>query len=316
MQIKWMIFFIVAIFMIHQPSHSQSYTPTACDFSAIEQAIVDANETGSGVIVLDCTEPIIFPYRLEVMSNIVIDGGGVTILDGRGERSLNSRGERSFFSVSGDASLTLIGITLQNGHEAIYNYGMLTVINSHFVGNQTTFYGGAIGTQGISLTIVNSTFSDNKSFGYGGAIHAENTNVFILNSTFTNNFARQGGGAIYLGSSVRANIHDSDFISNSASMFGGAIQNFATLTITNGRMDDNRTLTDGGSIWNDGILTLSDMTLTNNLADGDGEAIWNGDTLTLTNSCISQDFSNQEVIILIYDLLGNNYDDLPACPIE
>jgi predicted outer membrane repeat protein len=312
MKLKWIFFFVFAIFITNQPSHAQENTPTACDFTAIEQAVADANEAGSGVIVLDCTEPIIFPHQLEITTNIVIDGGGATILDG-GE-------EASFFSIFPNASLTLIGITFQNGRGesggAISNRGMLTVINSHFVQNEATFYGGAIASSGISLTIVNSTFSDNLAHGYGGAINIEIANVFILNSIFTNNFGRQGGGAMYLGSSVRGNIHDSDFIGNSTSVNGGAIQNFATLTITNGRMDDNRALTDGGGVWNDGILTLSDMTLMNNLADGDGEAIWNGDTLMLTNTCISQDFSNQEVIILIYDLLGNTYDDLPACPIE
>jgi predicted outer membrane repeat protein len=307
MQIKWMIFFVFAIFMTHQPSHAQAYTPTACDFTAIQQAIADANETGSGVIILDCTEPIIFSHRLEVTSNIVIDGGGVTILDG-GFTVLDGRSGRSFFSVFSDASLTLIGITLQNGRDAIYNNGMLTVINSHFMQNKTMFYGAAIHTILGSLTVVNSTFSDNIASGYGGAIRAEDANVFILNSKFTNNVANHGGGAILLGSSSRGTIHDTDFIGNSAGWYGDAIQNYGTLTLTNGRIADE---IHGDAIWNMGTLTLSDMIITNNSSGGDGHAIWNGNILTITNTCISSDGD-----VAIYDHAGNTYDDIPACPTE
>ena len=68
--------------------------------------------------------------------------------------------------------------------------------------------------------------------------------------------------------------------------YGGAINNYGTLTITNTTLNNNQAYLSGGAIRNKGALTITNTTLNNNQANHAG-AIDNGGTLTITNTTLN-----------------------------
>lgn len=123
--------------------------------------------------------------------------------------------------------------TVPGSGGGIYNSGGLEILNSTFSGN-TAFEdsnGGAIANSGIA-TVTKSTFSDNSTdAGFGGAIVNNAGTLAVINSTLSGNSANDGGrgGAISnLGGTVA--ISFSTLSGNSATE-GGAISNGATLRL-------------------------------------------------------------------------------------
>lgn len=169
-----------------------------------------------------------------------------------------------------------------------------TISNTEFVGNETGFNGGAIGTRRTinngdianqshnnhSLVISNSKFvgntatgkttdqSDNKlTGGFGGAIANSFNNTQISNSTFTNNKA-VNGGAVYNQSLFNTNNQTQEVDK------GGNIK-FADVTFSGNTASAN-----GGAIYSD-RNTKTDLTgkvdFTGNTADNAGGAIFVAD---------------------------------------
>ena len=124
---------------------------------------------------------------------------------------------------------------VQNG------YGNKTLKNCIFENNSGS-YGGAIYI-GYGANIQNCTFISNSASRFGGAIYSDfnynfNHNVNLINdSKFISNSAVEGG-AIY-GQSL--NITNSEFISNTASFYGGAlnIRGYNTPVIKNNEFTNN-----------------------------------------------------------------------------
>ncbi|MDX2077850.1 MAG: hypothetical protein SFZ02_15590 [bacterium] len=200
-------------------------------------------------------------------------------------------GKHTFFSINGDASLTLQDIILQNGYAnrggAISNDGTLTLNNSTFTGNSAQ-HGGAI-SNSRTLTISNTTFTENSA-DFGGAIH--NFDVLtITDSVFTENTAR----------------------------FGGAISNFGTLTITNGTFTKNVAKEEGGAIRTELTVTpssytatIADSTFSDNLSLGVGDALFalgsasSENSLYENNACVTDEgFINNG---------GNTAENAEGCP--
>jgi RTX calcium-binding nonapeptide repeat (4 copies) len=107
----------------------------------------------------------------------------------------------AIFSTGG--SLSILDTTLQNNHG--FSGGALrvgagcitTVTNSLFVGNSSTWDGGAVSAGSGTTTIVNSTFYGNSSSS-GSAISNVAGTTELLNNTITGNTAQGTGGAIYV----------------------------------------------------------------------------------------------------------------------
>jgi predicted outer membrane repeat protein len=83
-------------------------------------------------------------------------------------------------------------------------------------------------------------------------------------------------------------VTNTTFSGNSASEFGGGIDNKGTLTVTNSTLAGN-SAAGGGGILNDGTLRVTNSTLSGNSASGFGGGIYNYffSTLTVTNSTLS-----------------------------
>jgi hypothetical protein len=158
---------------------------------------------------------------------------------------------------------------------------------------------------GVTCTVSQCTFATNTAKGgstttdtsYGGAMEdGPGVNLAILNCSFTGNQADSGGGPAAEGGAMdnsvadMITISDSQFISNSAigsgvgaNAWGGALDNFQTMTIANCLFTGNSTV---GGPNADGVNTFGQA---NGGAIYTGEGLTNHVTviLTLSNSILA-----------------------------
>jgi len=208
---------------------------------SLRQALADANDgdkidfSVSGAITLTTGE-------LLVNDNVTISGPGANIL------AVDGNAAGRVFHISSGKTVTILGLTIRNGHDGaagggIYNdHGILTVSNCSVTGNSATFGGGI----------------QNDARPGGSAT------VTINRCTLSGNSATFGGG---VGNSGTLNVNNSTISGNSASNSGGGIQNgedfnTATLIITNSTVSGNSATTVGGGICNCSFFAGSNETLT------------------------------------------------------
>jgi len=257
---------------------------TTCDFPSLSSAVAIANIT-DGTITFSCSGTIIFSSELTITGNVTINGGETIIFDGDDTTR--------FFVVNSGASLTLDGLTLQNGFSsnqgptswggAIYATGTLTISNSTFSNNSVDFgYGGGAILATSTLTISNSTFSNNSAY-YDGAIHAEST-LTITDSTFSGNSAGFGSGAVYAGGTTI--IINSTFSGNSAGYSGGAVMVSGTTTITDSTFSGN-SAGFGGAVYAGATTTITNSTFVDNSSTGGGAVIVSGTTIFIHNTFVN-----------------------------
>ncbi|WP_321423207.1 NosD domain-containing protein [uncultured Methanobacterium sp.] len=163
--------------------------------------------------------------------------------------------------------------------------GTLYVSNCTFIGNKVTGTGnggGAINIR-ITATLINSTFIGNTASRYGGAIQSSGTIPLVSGCTFINNTAAYLGGAIYNSGTITL-IENSNFTGNNQTSTatdygGGAIFNSVTITAINNCVFVNNTAARGGAIFSKGnantIVNVYYSSFVNNIAtlSGWGDAI-------------------------------------------
>jgi predicted outer membrane repeat protein len=204
-----------------------------------------------------------------------------------------------------DGATAAIKLTAFTGNQALSN-------------NSGTGEGGALCNgdgsiaplRGVTCTLSQCTFTNNTSKGgsdfssgglYGGGAIEDNsgTNLAVLSCSFTGNQANNSGGAIAAGGAidnsigVTVMISDSLFINNSAiasvlgaSAYGGALDNYQSMTIDNCLFTANSAM---GGPMADGNASLG------TLGQAEGGAIWQGGGLntgvtaifTLSNSIVA-----------------------------
>lgn len=180
---------------------------------------------------------------------------------------------------------------------------MITILNSRFGLNTAPLSGGAIfSSNGGAVSITGTNFVWNLA-NVGGAIRVIAPNdsapttegLTIYQSQFLTNVARYYGGAVDSG--VPTTINEAVFKTNSA-LGGGAIQIFGRsgATITHTNFERNRATTiNGGAVLNySGSLRLLDSLFNGNFARGRGGAIFTeqryntGFNLLVANSTITR----------------------------
>lgn len=103
---------------------------------------------------------------------------------------------------------------------AIFNAGILSVIDSELTDNQAFVFGGGIFNHSFGdATIRKSTLARNWSRNYGGGIFVLGGLVNIINSTLSDNTALAGGGGIH----GTTNLTSSTVTLNHAGRLGGGI---------------------------------------------------------------------------------------------
>lgn len=186
-----------------------------------------------------------------------------------------------------------------------------TMIDTDFIGNESGYNGGAIGTRlaertdgelndnsSAILKITGGKFADNKANGYknsngdliagnGGAIY--NTfysDVTVDNTRFEGNFAAKSGGAIYndgtadkKGQGGDMSVNNAVFTANSATDEGGAIFNKGNMTVVGSSFANNNVVDGfGGAIKNNGQMTIENSVFEDNIAYSNGAVSTSGKT--------------------------------------
>ncbi|NJK31019.1 MAG: hypothetical protein HC927_00650, partial [Deltaproteobacteria bacterium] len=157
------------------------------------------------------------------------------------------RGGAIALSSSGEHGLTLVvqGGEFQTNSATVGHGGAidassldaLTIDGVSFTGNTATFLGGAVYLNHGAGTIVGSSFVDNGS-PRGGAIVVDTFAALDLQSSrFVSNDATVNGGAIlFVGSTMDDFVTNTELVGNSAGQFGGGVYgraNFSATTFAN-----------------------------------------------------------------------------------
>ncbi len=258
-----------------------------------------------------------------ITSNIVIEGHGATIqrdssapafriftVTNSGHLTLNSTSVKNSSAVNGGAvanagtldlnTATLSGNSASGQGGAVYNTGTLTATGSTFTSN-TSGSGGAISSQG-SLSLSSSTISKNTAVGstaWGGGLYISAGTATVTSTTFSNNSltvngAQGAGGAIANFASLTLN--SSNILNNKtigANGLGGGlfIFNTGSATVSNTTFDSNQSPS-GAGIYDDlGTLNVSGSTFSNNGASAKGGGIFASGTLNITNSTFSSNLA-------------------------
>jgi predicted outer membrane repeat protein len=217
-------------------------TPTSCTEVAFVTAL-----SGGGAVSFNCGPApvtITITAQRSITANTSIDGGGLVTLSGGGASV------QLFLVSTPGVTLNLSNLIIRDfGRPAAYiSSGAVNVINTTFIGHQRSALTN-IGTT-ARLSISASTFLSNTSNGSGGAIY--NAGVLtVTDSLFQGNFTQNSynGGAIYSagsGAIAVASIDRTTFRDNRAG-YGGAIENYSVMTITNSAIVNNVALNNGGS---------------------------------------------------------------------
>jgi len=207
--------------------------------------------------------------EINVVSSITVSGPGANLL------TVNGNHISRVFSIALPATVTITGLTIANGTDAVDNAGgagisnfhQLTVSNCNFTGNQASGDGGGIENNGPILTVTNCTFSNNSA-GTGGGIAslAGSGSLETTNCTFNNNTAVFGAGVENIsGIFVATNC---TFGSNTATTSGGAIEGeiFGGVSIANCTMSAN---SGGGVVIVGGLIDLQNTIIADSIGAPD-----------------------------------------------
>ena len=158
---------------------------------------------------------------------------------------------------------------------AIFADGQVTISASNLYDNEALEgSGGAVFSEDKVIISSTTSFTENSA-AVGGAI-AATTSVNISDTEFIDNSASELGGAILLGpqSDEKSTISDSTFEGNYGGFAGGVIfGNEAKLVISNTDFIDNSADVFGGAIAHGGDLEVIGSTFTGNTASADNAGI-------------------------------------------
>ncbi len=228
--------------------------------STITNASLTGNTASIGGAVANASTGTLTVSNQSFIGNSADDGGAIANLG-----TLTVSGATSTFTGN---SANLLGGGLYNGPLGTATIsGSTFSANSGNVGGGTSGFvgGGGIGNDGGTLTLSYLTFSANTAAGgYGGGIASE---------------AVQGKGSVSLSYTT---------LSGDSAAYGGAISNYAAMTVTNTTMS-SEVASYGGAVQNAGSLTMTNATLADNTAaTAGGGAYNNGGTLTAVNVTIAE----------------------------
>ena len=200
-------------------------------------------------------------------------------------------------------------------------YTTSTVTGGTFSGN-SAYFGGAIQQNAGTLAVTGAQFIGNKSVGEtvtayspgGGALELHNgAETIVTGSTFTANTAMYGGAVFndtYNTAVSTASVADSVFDANSATLQGGAIYNYADLTVTNSVFDGNFIVEDEATTWSSfggAIANTKNGSLTVIGGKFDGNSAVQGGAIATFIDYGSADSANLTVVDADFSLNASTY---------
>ena len=281
--------------------------PSGCEYSSIQQAINDLNNSKGEYQVY--VKAGTYHEHIEINDkNVTLIGENATntILDGEDNRQLIHigasedknvtiknfsiiNGYNSYagggIGIDGNVNAHLENVIFRNNFAGSYggainkaNGGYLTMNKIRFFNNNANM-GGALSTNTLYLKVQNCEFSGNSANRGGGAIFLSfNTNVLIAHTIFTHNSAPVGGAIQTDGYVNTIAIKSSWFIKNNANLQGGAIDNGAyKFSLENSILSYNKAAQQGGAVYirenNNHYTTIKNSDIVynsceNNISDG------------------------------------------------
>jgi len=209
-------------------------------------------------------------------------------------------------------------IVYNSGGGAVYTYsnfgGLIFEDNTVNNCNATIGGGGAISMSYGNLIVRRSSFNNCNSGNNGGAI-SSNAKTDISNSSFKN-CRSQLGGAITLFSSINVNgnssIENSIFISNQATLYGGAINIISndytpSLTVTSCNFISNYAV-NGSVFYTQSNLDISCSNFYYNIADYNTIIdITKWGSVNLIDSSFLDNFARNDIFIYLEESAGTVY---------
>lgn len=248
------------------PTGSDSGSGSSSDpFRTINKAVSVAS-SGSTIYLYDGTYSGSGNNNIRVLKSlnfVAMDNTLPTVIDGGGSNRI--------FSIGGNITVTLFGLTLQNGYSN--NGSAVSVYNSFSV---------------TTVNIINCSLKNNRATNMGGALYIKGmtgnsySKFIIENSTMINNYAEYDGGAVFVDAGGSLSIRHTNLTNNrvnSGNGYGGAVYN-NYLTWCYGAVFENNSAFNGGGIYNNyaNLYTYynngENTLFINNRAYGSGGAIY------------------------------------------
>lgn len=206
------------------------------------RAAVELADHESGAVTIDVPEGT-YPETASEPT-LVIEADAEVTISGAGAEKTIIEGDASadVLEVEVDGSLTIDGVTVENGYEedggGIYVefLAKLAVEDSTITENTATVDGGAIfGEFGSETVVKGSTITENIA-GNGGGIYAEaDAYVSVQESTITKNRAGESGGGIHSEPFAQVVVDKSTIAKNEADYEGGGVAAFMSEDICEDR---------------------------------------------------------------------------------
>jgi uncharacterized repeat protein (TIGR02543 family) len=231
------------------------------------------------------------------------DGGAVSLAEGGSTagtktdllvtdgaiRDNTASGDGGAFYLAANTTLSLSGGELVNNSGAkggaVYSAGSVAMSGGKITNNHSTADGGAFYLNaGSSLTLTAGEISSNISGRDGGAVYlAAGVSAEISGGTVKNNTASVDGGAFYLAPGSSLSLSGGEASGNGAAN-GGAVYNKGSVTMSGGKITNNRSTFDGGAVYlNAGSsLTLTDGEISDNGGGRNGGAVFSKGNVTLS----------------------------------
>lgn len=202
-------------------------------------------------------------YVGENNRNITLNKSVTLIGKSKENTMIDCESSGRLFTMNSNSKLTLINITLTNGHlndngGLIYNEGgQITIKNCVLSNSQGYANGGAIYTNFGILTIEDTTFINNSASQYGGVLYT-NGETNIKNSNFTENFltGRESVGGC-IASNGKINLDGCIFSKNFVIYSAAALLNLGNATINNCRFENLKTNYTAGAISNHNYAVIN-----------------------------------------------------------
>lgn len=231
----------------HDADPGDGYAGNASFQTSLRSAIEEANaQGGSHTIVLPAGT-----YAVNTLPEIDIEESDITIVGEGADTTVITGADASrVFTVLGDSSLKLKGVTLRDGRAGAGNGGIifangpvaleevvisggfagghgagiyttsdLHAYKSHFRANSATNNGAAIFASGGDVTLKRCSFFENEALS-GGAFYGIGDGRFsCINSTFYQNMSFWEGAAVRLLTTQEAGFLHCTFLENEAGIF-------------------------------------------------------------------------------------------------
>ncbi len=183
-----------------------------------------------------------------------------------------------------DCGALPVTITLSSSTSVVANLaidgGNKVTLDSNHVAHPFDVQSGAHLTL-TQITLANGT----NNSGCGGSVHVLGNAALILQGArLLNNTTGSSGGAVCVDANGYAQVSNSLFHSNVASISGGAIANSGTVLVSTSAFSNNSASAHGGAFENYGISDVRATTFSQNNAGINGGGIDSTVVLTLTNS--------------------------------